>query len=306
MKIYCPFVIDESGYQELLSNIDSANSNDTLIITSCSGGFVDYALDLAKRIREKGLKTHVEFICASAANLLYFAGTERTATDYARFLLHQARYDYYYNVNVNSNILETELENLRQTDILISELLANWTGVDKDVFLMIMDMNGGEGKWISVDELISLGIQLTKIVEKEQINLIAARFIDKLNKINNLQQVKVEEKVEEKSKSPLSKEIEQQLLLLQEEGKKFDEWAYHVDKAARAVPDIVDSINDLTDKLNQLEEQVTNKLKQLEELVDELKRKDLKKQQVNSVNRLVEGQTITSFSKFVDQIERLK
>ena len=92
----------EFGHEEQLLSLLKNNSEiDTLILNS-SGGLVAPAIDMADLVIDAGLKTHVEFICASACVKIFLAGKARTLALGGKIGFHKGWWDAasiedYYN-----------------------------------------------------------------------------------------------------------------------------------------------------------------------------------------------------------------
>lgn len=93
---------------------------------------------------------------ASAATIIAQAASpgRREISSNSLYLIHNA----VSRAEGNSKALTQTLDLLRKTDLRIAAIYAARSGRDAERFLELMDENGGNGRWLSPEEVISLGL----------------------------------------------------------------------------------------------------------------------------------------------------
>jgi|GEM_PF-6156442 len=289
-KYYAPTIIDENTFEPFRNELLLAQPGDLIIISSLLGGYVDYCLNLANIIVDRQLNTQVDFMCASAGNLIFFAGKNRIAKDYARFLFHQTRYDRYYNTNVTSHSLEVELESLRNNDELTADFISNVTKVDKSIIMNLINENSGEGHWYTAEELLEKGLQFNIISTNETVNLLVASIFTNIKKGGVL--------MDENLKEP------QQENVVKEEPKEAVQLTFEFyDKLSNDIEMLKTQLSELESKLTKQMQITMNQDKQMEELkksLDTMKRT----QNLKSISKL--GDVTSPFTSLIERIEEIK
>lgn len=112
------------------------------------GGDVDTALAVHGMLKEcKNVTTEAIGMVASAATVIFMAGTTRKINKSALFLVHKCS-SY---VRGNENELEEELETQRTINETMTGIYTDG-GVSPEKVAELMEANHGEGKWITANE----------------------------------------------------------------------------------------------------------------------------------------------------------
>lgn len=112
------------------------------------GGDVDTALAVHGILKEcKNVTTEAVGMVASAATVIFMAGTTRKINKSALFLVHKCS----SRVIGNENDLESELETQRTINDTMAEIYTDG-GVNPEKVAELMEANHGEGKWITANE----------------------------------------------------------------------------------------------------------------------------------------------------------
>ncbi|MEM4192055.1 MAG: ATP-dependent Clp protease proteolytic subunit [Candidatus Anstonellales archaeon] len=184
-----PIMIYPSLVDELA---ESVQPGDTLNFISCLGGSVDAALKLIDFIRENQLNVHCEFICASAAAVVFLScPNTRTATKYSRFLLHETRFDNFADNQVTSTKLENYMEELAQYDELFAELIAKNLNLDVNLVSELIHENSGEGLWYNATDLLEKLPNAYSILTTEYDEAISELVAMKFIGLNEIKQIPV-------------------------------------------------------------------------------------------------------------------
>ena len=113
------------------------------------GGDVDTALAVHGILKEcKNVTTEAVGMVASAATVIFMAGTTRKINKSALFLVHKCMSTVYGG---NENDLESELETQRTINDTMAEIYTDG-GVNPEKVAELMEANHGEGKWITANE----------------------------------------------------------------------------------------------------------------------------------------------------------
>lgn len=117
------------------------------------GGDVDTALAVHAMLKEcKNVTTEAVGMVASAATIIFMAGSTRKINKSALFLVHKCS----SWVNGNENALEEELEAQRTVNETMMEVYTG-EGVSREDVESLMEANHGEGKWITAKEAKQYG-----------------------------------------------------------------------------------------------------------------------------------------------------
>ncbi len=118
------------------------------------GGDVDTALAVHAMLKEcKNVTTEAVGMVASAATVIFMAGTTRKINKSALFLVHKCMSTVYGG---NENVLEEELEAQRTINDTMTEIYTDG-GVSAEKVAELMEANHGEGKWITAKEAKQYG-----------------------------------------------------------------------------------------------------------------------------------------------------
>lgn len=117
------------------------------------GGDVDTALAVHAMLKGcKNVTTEAVGMVASAATIIFMAGSTRKINKSALFLVHKCS----SWVNGNENALEEELEAQRTVNETMMEVYTG-EGVSREDVESLMEANHGEGKWITAKEAKQYG-----------------------------------------------------------------------------------------------------------------------------------------------------
>lgn len=113
------------------------------------GGDVDHALAIYSLLKSlPNLTTEVIGMCASAATVIFMAGTTRIMDSSALFLIHHA----WTAAMGNAQQIERTVETLKTIDDTMVSIYSQATGLSADEVCELMNANDGDGKWISAAE----------------------------------------------------------------------------------------------------------------------------------------------------------
>ena len=128
-----------------------------------TGGDVNDALLIYEALRS--LDAHVTTRCygytASAATIIAQAADEgcREISSNAMYLIHRSM----CSIEGNAVELEARMELLRKTDERLAQLYALHSGGDAAEYAALMAENNGEGRWLTAEETIQMGLADTII-----------------------------------------------------------------------------------------------------------------------------------------------
>lgn len=110
----------------------------SLTIVDSPGGDADQAISMYDLLTSQGVPVETRAIgmCASAATILFAAGTERISTNSCQFLIHEARYAWHDGGTAGA--LEKDAAELRRTNEKIAEIYASVSQKTKDEWLATM------------------------------------------------------------------------------------------------------------------------------------------------------------------------
>lgn len=110
----------------------------SLTIVDSPGGDADQAISMYDLLTSQGVPVETRAIgmCASAATILFAAGTERISTNSCQFLIHEARYAWHDGGTAGA--LEKDAAELRRTNEKIAEIYASVSQKTKEEWLATM------------------------------------------------------------------------------------------------------------------------------------------------------------------------
>jgi len=118
------------------------------------GGDVDTALAVYALLKEcKNVTTEALGMVASAATIIFMAGSTRKMNKSALFLVHKCSSSVYWG---NENELEKTLEMQRTVNETMMDTYTGG-GVSRETVEELMEANHGEGKWITAKEAKQYG-----------------------------------------------------------------------------------------------------------------------------------------------------
>lgn len=143
-----------------------AIKSDTIIVNINSlGGDVNHGISMHDLLAVNPAKKIVRFngMTASAATIVGMAGNEREISDNALFLPHKASTGAWGNANE----IEAVLEMLKTVDNTLAKIYSKATGKTIEEVLAQMNVNNGNGEWMTSDEAKAFGF-VTSVFEPKQ------------------------------------------------------------------------------------------------------------------------------------------
>lgn len=135
------------------------------------GGDVDTALAVYALLKEcENVTTEALGMVASAATIIYMAGSTRKMNKSALFLVHKCSSSVYRG---NENDLEETLEMQRTVNETLKDIYTGG-GVSRETVEELMEANHGEGKWITAKETKQYGFA-TEVSEGTRADAAARR-----------------------------------------------------------------------------------------------------------------------------------
>ena len=140
---------------EELNKIRALKAKTVLVKIHSLGGDVDHALAIYDQLKDlkANVITQINGMCASAATIIFAAGSERKISKNALFLVHKC---WGYSRG-NANQLEAAIESFKQIDQRIMSIYKESGVVDEQKLNDLMNYNNGEGKWIPATEVKDIG-----------------------------------------------------------------------------------------------------------------------------------------------------
>lgn len=145
-------------FRDTVERIAAVESPEIVVDIRSTGGDVNDALLIYEAL--KGLGAHITTRCfgytASAATVIAQAASEgcRLISPNALYLIH----DSSCAAEGNASELEARAELLHKTDERLAALYAERSGREAGHFAALMSENGGEGRWLSPDEVLEAGL----------------------------------------------------------------------------------------------------------------------------------------------------
>lgn len=183
---------------DIISDIQSSGCNSYHVKIHSLGGDVDHALAIYTMLSQlPNVTTEIVGMCASAATVIFMAGTTRIMDSSALFLVHHA----WSGARGNAQQIERTVETLKTIDETMVSIYANTTGLSAEEVRELMDANDGDGKWITADECKRKNF-CTAVTSKPQASVRQQYFA--LADIKTMQ-LPIPEQMEELSPSTWSK-----------------------------------------------------------------------------------------------------
>lgn len=151
------------AFRREVKRITEVAAKSVVVNIRSTGGDVNDALLIYDALR--ALDAHITTRCygytASAATIIAQAADEgcREISGNALYLIHNST----CSIDGNSASLDARAELLRKTDEQLARLYALHSGGEAEFFLALMAENNGEGRWLSAEEAIELGLADTLI-----------------------------------------------------------------------------------------------------------------------------------------------
>ncbi|MBR6759270.1 MAG: Clp protease ClpP [Alistipes sp.] len=146
------------AFRREVKRITEVAAKSVVVNIRSTGGDVNDALLIYDALR--ALDAHITTRCygytASAATIIAQAADEgcREISGNALYLIHNST----CSIDGNSASLDARAELLRKTDEQLARLYALHSGGEAEFFLALMAENNGEGRWLSAEEAIELGL----------------------------------------------------------------------------------------------------------------------------------------------------
>ncbi|MEG1622345.1 MAG: Clp protease ClpP [Alistipes sp.] len=145
-------------FSQALLHIKEIAASEVVVNIRSTGGDVNDALLIYEAL--KALPAHIVTRCygytASAATIIAQAASEgaREIAASALYLIHNS----VCATEGNAGELEAYTELLQKTDARLSELYASRSGSPKETFTALMSENSGNGRWLSPEEAVAVGL----------------------------------------------------------------------------------------------------------------------------------------------------
>lgn len=157
-----PYSYDEENKNNTLAKLHSelnklkelkVSQIDVLI--NSPGGDVNDALAIYDYLKDHPatVTTYINGMCASAATIIFCAGTNRKISKNALFLIHKCSSIIWGN----ENELKAELESQRKVNDRLVDIYVENSTTSKEDIIELMNVNNGSGKWINATEVKNMG-----------------------------------------------------------------------------------------------------------------------------------------------------
>ena len=151
------------AFRREVKRITEVAAKSVVVNIRSTGGDVNDALLIydALRALDANITTRCYGYTASAATIIAQAADEgcREISNNALYLIHNST----CSIDGNASSLDARAELLRKTDEQLARLYALHSGGEEEFFLSLMAENNGEGRWLSAEETIELGLADTLI-----------------------------------------------------------------------------------------------------------------------------------------------
>lgn len=145
-------------FRESVARIAQIEAPEIIVSIRSTGGDVNDALLIHDALRQLNgrITTRCYGYTASAATIIAQAASEgcREISANALYLIHQAT----CTTEGNASQLSEQLDLLRTTDERLGALYAARSGRPQEEFQTLMSENNGNGRWLSPDEVIAVGL----------------------------------------------------------------------------------------------------------------------------------------------------
>lgn len=168
-----------------LKRISEIEAKRIRVYINSLGGLVIHALNMYDALvaHDAEITTIIEGgYTASAATVIFLAGTQRKISENALFLTHKSMVSPLGSFNEND--LKAFLDTVQQTDKRIKAIYEK-AGVSSDTIENLMNANNGNGRWIDADDVVSYGFATEAIDPKY---LLTASYKTRLE-LQNLQNI---------------------------------------------------------------------------------------------------------------------
>ena len=151
------------AFRREVERITQVAAQHVVVNIRSTGGDVNDALLIYEALRS--LDAHVTTRCygytASAATIIAQAADEgcREISSNAMYLIHRSL----CSIEGNALSLEARIELLKKTDERLAQLYAQHSGGDAAEYAALMAENNGEGRWLTAEETVEMGLADTII-----------------------------------------------------------------------------------------------------------------------------------------------
>lgn len=145
-------------FRREVERIKQVAAQNVVVNIRSTGGDVNDALLIYEALRS--LDAHVTTRCygytASAATIIAQAADKgcREISSNAMYLIHRSQ----CSIEGNAQSLEARMELLQKTDERLAQLYAQHSGGDAAEYAALMAENNGEGRWLTAEETVALGL----------------------------------------------------------------------------------------------------------------------------------------------------
>lgn len=125
------------------------------VLINSYGGDVNHGLAIYDALKDHSAEvtTYINGMCASAATIIFCAGSTRKISKNALFLIHKCMSSAWGN----ENELAAEIEAQKAVnERMVSIYVENSTSKEEDI-ISLMNVNNGNGKWINPTEVATMG-----------------------------------------------------------------------------------------------------------------------------------------------------
>ena len=138
-----------------INRIKNLKAKTILVKIHSLGGSVDHALAIYDQLKDlkSNIITQINGCCASAATLIFCAGSDRKISKNALFLIHKCL----SGIRGNENALQAELEAQRTFNERAIEIYKEAGVADEEKLKALMNENNGNGKWIAAKDVKEFG-----------------------------------------------------------------------------------------------------------------------------------------------------
>ena len=153
--------------REELDKIGNIQAKEVVVNIRSTGGDVNDALLIYESLVALNAKitTRCYGYTASAATIIAQAASEgcREIASSALYLVHMSS----SSIEGNATDLVERIDLLKKTDDRIASLYAMRSGREKECFVVLMEQNGGRGRWLTPEEVVEAGLADTIIGVEE-------------------------------------------------------------------------------------------------------------------------------------------
>lgn len=183
-------------FKEQIDAIRSVSSAEVIVNIRSTGGNVNDAILIHDTLASLGktVTTRCYGYVASAATIIAQAASEgkREISKNALYLIHKS----VSTTEGNANNLNETIELLHKTDERIAEIYASRSGLPSESFKEIMNLNNGNGKWMSAKEAVKAGLA-DLIIESNPIRNLKKRWSEIIDLFikNSMQEDEIPENI---------------------------------------------------------------------------------------------------------------